>query len=280
MSNDQKRALGDDFKNAFSEKTVVQSRQSFLESESENEHTSEMNIATDDISDEQPAQASAHTPEASTGGEKTVVFAHSNLKETFDARTVVRISKPTPAREPIALPQEAPVSVSPAVSTALPPSMPPPPPTFAPEESSPRVVAASLAEPREVTNSDIKFQTGVHHVSDDAAPKKKLSQTERRDARKALDRKTRTMVAALATLCALVILCLVVAFGGPKDGVKTADDVKPRAQGVSGASTEMASTGAPGPNAGAPQGLPDYQSTTDVLSKFDKAAQKAATHAF
>lgn len=272
-------------KNPFNEATVVQSRQSFADTAGE----SEFNLADDESHDEVPAtpppppvsRSESVSPQSQ---EKTVVFAKSNLKETFDARTVVMTK---PAREasvtPPSLPTAAPVSVSPAPApsaAAAPPAAPAAaaPAAAAAAEEKPKVLAVELPAPSlEKTDPGVKVQTGSFAMKvekDEPAPKK-LSNEARREARKQLDRRTKTMVAAFATVCALVVLCLLVAFGGPKaETSKTADQ-----PATSHASTELASTNeAPAPVA--KKTFTDYQNTTDVLSKFDRAAQKAQQHAF
>lgn len=213
--------MSEDNKKAFSEKTVVQTRASF---------NTDSN-ASDDHSDK-----SASAPEVN---EKTVVFAQSNLKETFDAHTVVRSSKPA-AR----------------VISAADPVLP----SFAPAQHEAPVSASNKK----------------NAPPTDEEPKINAAQSNRHAQRQALDRKTRAMIAAFATLCALVILCFVFAFGGPKTADKTVAGTSTQKTAGSD-STELASeTSSPVKK---PHDAENFQTTSDVLAKFDRAAQKSQERA-
>lgn len=202
--------MSDDKKSAFGEKTVVHSSRP---------------TAGDSHADD--------TPKVPPGADKTVVFAQSNLKETFDARTVVRPSKSVAAESP-RLPEDAPGKVL-------------------------------AAEPFGASSGE-------------AVEKPKMSKTERRAARAALDRKTRTLIAAFATLCALVVVCLFFAFDGAKSVEKTA--LAPETKAEPSRATTLASEAEPPPAAKVLPSLGGYKSTTDVLGDFDRAAKKAQEHAF
>jgi hypothetical protein len=230
--------MSTDRKNAFNDKTVVQSDQPLSAEE-----------AAASLGGKSPVGDAAAAPGATpAGGEKTVVYAQSNLKETFDARTVVRSSKPTPPPSPL----DDVVPPAPVELTAPPP-------------------AASAAE--EPTDPGIRLESVTRNEKQ--KPEGKLSASERRAARAALDRKTRVMVAAFAALCALIILCLVVAFGAPK-GEKPTETAS-----VSSDETpsELASVAPPAPPPEKPQAIGSYENTTQVLMKFDRAAQRAQEHA-
>jgi hypothetical protein len=209
MSDERDDDQNSDKKDAYNEKTVVQSRHS----------------------------AVGDAPTAfSQGNEKTVVYAQSNLKETFDARTVVRFSKPTP-------PKTVPVFDEPE-SVVLPAV----------------VIPAHFDEPE----AQLEPTKGT------------LSREERRAQRAALDRKTRTMIAAFAALCVLVILCFLVAFGGSKSDKVAVNAATPSEPATAGQKTDLSSEAPLPPAAKAPGA---DQTTTDVLMKFDRAAQKAQEHA-
>jgi hypothetical protein len=219
--------MSEDKKDPFSEKTVVQTKEEA-------------------------------TPTPVRGGEKTVVFAQSNLKETFDAKTVVRSSKP--ASLPDSLPTEA------------------PPP--APHETPAKVIAVELPEVsigEADTNPDVRVSSAAFVSASEAdSEKPKLSKAERRAARAELDRKTRTYVAAFAAVCVLAIACVVVAFGNKtpeKSAVANAAGETPNLE-----TTEMASEADSAPPVHMAKEAPSlgaYKTTTEVLKDFERAAKKA-----
>ncbi len=215
-------------KNAFSEKTIVQTRPSFG--------------ASSDQSDDHSGESS-RSPQ---GSEKTVVFAQSNLKETFDARTVVRSSKP---------------ALQPTIKMSL------------PVDEAPMLPPVELQNPTFGIENDSAL---IGRDTDKILPaKKNLTQDERRAERQALDRKKSRMIAAFAIFCAVIILALVMAFGGPKSNEQVAATSLEKSS-VSqttdlASETPAASKKPPGPD--------DFLTTTDVLAKFDRAAQRSQEHA-
>lgn len=236
--------MSEDKKDPFSEKTVVQTKEEA-------------------------------TPTPVRGGEKTVVFAKSNLKETFDAKTVVRSTKPA------SLPDEAPASLS------TPPPTPTATSTSTSKEAPAKVIAVELPMPSigdADTNPDVRVSSAAFAAGSEPAAsgsasseKPKLSKSERQAARAELDRKTRTYVAAFAAVCVLAIACVVVAFGNKspeKSAVATAGGGDTSALET----TEMASESETAPARNAMRevsSLGAYKTTTEVLKDFDRAAKKA-----
>jgi hypothetical protein len=210
--------MSDDTKNPFGEKTFVMSK--------------------DDTPPPPPGSA-----------DKTVVFAKSNLQETFDARTVVRSSKPAPA----SLPDEAPPKL-------IPVELPPTPAVSA---------AVQLSEPEVVVE------------------KPKLSKTERRVAREALDRRTRSYLMGFGAVCFIAAVVVVATLSAkPTDKAGIAVSEKSGARATSEKS-DLASESETGPGFGSSPSrvgggksptLGSYKTTTEVLNDFDRAAKKAQDH--
>lgn len=181
----------------------------------------------------------------SIGADKTMVFAKSNLQDTFDAKTVVRSSKPV---APATLPDEAPA----------------------------RVIAAELPPPPQDadTNPDVRLSSAVL-----SAEKPKLSREERREARAALDRKTKTYVMAFGAVVALaiVIVAATLAGSGTEKATSESPKVANEAPVSAGQKSELASEADPEKVKNANM-LGAYKTTTDVLKDFDRASQKAQDH--
>jgi hypothetical protein len=238
MSNNQK--------NAFSEKTVVQTRPNFEDSPNNGSNHSDQADQTNEVDQN---DESSSRPQS---GDRTVVYAQSNLKETFDARTVVRSSKPVAQ-----------------AATAAKTSRKFVPPT----EEIP------MLPPAETPVPDARVEAASAPLRNDSElalnPKKSLTPDERRLLREALDRKKSRMIAAFAAFCTVVILGLLVAFNGPKSNETIAS--KGSEKKSIGEKSDLASEA---PAAGKKlRDAENFVTTTDVLEKFDHAAQKSQERA-
>ncbi len=98
-------------------------------------------------------------------------------------------------------------------------------------------------------------------------PEAKKANSERREMREALDRKTRFAIAGVAAFAVAVIAVVVIGRGQP------VTDATPKTQSQQDLASE--STAPPEPESKAHVGLTDYVGTTEVLSRFDRASSRA-----
>lgn len=212
-------------------------------------------------SSNRPVVKKAEAPVAADP-DRTVIHAQSNLKEAFDARTVVQVAKPPkgvaePKREVKSefkkpeypkpeLPKEAPVSVS---------------------EAS-YIPAAHIPEE---TGGAIEIRPADHTQT---------SMSDRRAMRASLDRKTRFMIAGFAAAASLGLAFMFMGNGATNDASAPVAAHSTKSSVESAHESEMASTSELDSSADSQRptkvaGVTQSGTTTDVLARFERAATRA-----
>lgn len=253
--------------NPFGEKTVVQVRN--------------------------PSAAPAPTPETTSetgAGEKTVVHARSNLKATFDERTVVRPSSSLPADMPPLPKAEAPKIPDAPKAEAIKVEAPKVEAPKIPE--APKVEAQVTQQPAPKQEPSFTSFTPSSHTTEpqsggavqiktaeaEEPVKKPKKEKAPREPRQPLDQRTKLMIAGGAAVAILAVVFMMAGGDATSEAPKTPQQ-NAQTQGAgeqSMASQEPSETGAP-----KIQQLsgPPATTTTDVLNRFDRAALRAQERA-
>lgn len=218
------------------------------------------------------------------GGEKTVVHARSNLKETFDARTVVRPASTLPKDMPPVPKAEEVKNSEPPKATAVAAKATEP----AKKADAPKATAApKVPEKPKLENSVASFAVNSSNTSPaidktggaillksaevQELMEKSKKEKKPREPRKPLDQKTKLFIAGGA---AAFVLALIFMFTGGSSSEAPANQT---AANTEEGEESLASQETPDSNAAKFQQLsgPPASTTTDVLNRFDRASQRA-----
>lgn len=206
----------------------------------------------------------AHEPE---GSERTVVQGRSNLKETFDARTVVRTSSSFPPEMPT--PPKAPS-----------PRIPEPPIRLEVAQPEPVKEAAAPAV-FEQTGGAVQITAPTPAVTaSEEKPVKKKKEKVPREPRKPLDQRSKLLIASFAVVA---VLALIFVFGGSENSEQPTQQAQADAQanspdkGQENLASEQPAQGEAGKFQ--PLSGPPAATTADVLNRFDRASARAQERA-
>ena len=234
-----------------------------------------------------PAPTPVEHSNDSGAGEKTVVHARSNLKATFDERTVVRPSNgsfpsdmpPVPKAEAPKIPDVPKAADVPKKAEA--PKAEPAIASFAVGTVSTSAAPSPSATPV-VTPSSYSDSTGgavqlKTAEADEQPVKKSKKEKAPREPRKPLDQRTKLFIAGGAATAILAVIFMM------SGGDSTEPTPAPQHASAEHAQGEESMASQEQPQAGAPkfQQLPGppASTTTDVLNRFDRAALRAQERA-
>ena len=174
-------------------------------------------------------------------------------KNPFGEATVVHSRAPAPTDSERTVVHAAGPDVKPAAPPKLPKATPPPEPAV---YSAPAVVIPVNLGPEPIGGAVILRQADS-----------KKSKSDRREMRRALQRKTRWAIGGALAFSVVAIIAFVFVWRGPS--ISFAPAQMPHADLAS------ESTGVTTAEPKALGGITDYVATTEVLSRFDRASAKA-----
>ncbi len=213
-----------------------------------------------------PAPTPVEHSNDSGAGEKTVVHARSNLKATFDERTVVRPSNGSfPSDMPPVPKAEAPKIPDVPKAADVPKKAEAP-------KAEPAV--ASFAVGTDSTGGAVQLKTAE---ADEQPVKKSKKEKAPREPRKPLDQRTKLFIAGGAATAILAVIFMMSGGDSTEPTPARQHAAAEHAQGEESMASQEQSQG------GAPkfQQLPGppASTTTDVLNRFDRAALRAQERA-
>lgn len=223
------------------------------------------------------ASRDAHQPE---GSERTVVQGRSNLKETFDAHTVVRTSSSFPPEMP-----SPPRAAAPQIPEAPPRYVEPTPVAAAAPVAKPAAVTAPVAKEQtnpvfEQTGGAVQISAAVVEEKPAKKAKKEKVPREPRAPRKPLDQRSKILIASFAVVA---VLALVFVMGGTSTSETSASAAQTNGQAATPdeGQKNLASEQPGQPDQPKFQQLPGppAATTADVLNRFDKASARAQERA-